>query len=80
MTGRVKVRCHFCSVTGHYVADCWKKHPEKEPDWANKRDQHKPTTVPPTVPSSQDMETDQAPKDRKRKRSAEVLRFLKPQP
>ena len=30
--------------------------------------------------SSQDMETDQAPKDRKRKRGAEVLRFLKPQP
>ena len=62
------------------MADCWKKHPEKKPDWAKKRDQDKPPTVPSTGPSLQDMETDQAPKDRKRKRSAEVLRFLKPQP
>ena len=80
VTARVKVSCHFCGVTGHYVADCWKKHPEKKPDWAKKRDQEKPPTDPTTGSSSQDMETDQAPKDRKRKRSAEVLRFLKPQP
>ena len=78
VTARVKVSCHFCGFTGHYVADCWKKHPEKKPDWAKKRDQDKPPTVPPTGSSSLDMETDKAPNDRKRKRSAEVLRFLKP--
>ena len=80
MTARVKVSCHFCGVSGHYVADCWKKYPEKKPDWAKKRDQDKPPTVPPKGSSAQDMETDQAPKDRKQERSAEVLRFLKPQP
>ena len=80
VTARVKVSGHFCGVSGHYVAGCWKKHPEKKPDWAKKRDQDKPPTVTPTSSSSQDMETDQAPKDQKWKRSAEVLRFLKPQP
>ena len=80
MTARVKVNCHFCGVTVYYEADFWKKRPEKKPDWAKKRDQDKPPTVPPTGSPSQDMETDQAPKDRKQKRSTEVLRFLKPQP
>lgn len=29
-------KCDHCEKQGHIAADCWKKHPEKKPDWASK--------------------------------------------
>ena len=35
--GRRSGKCSHCGKTGHQEAECWKKHPEKTPDWLKKK-------------------------------------------
>ena len=43
--GGNKKTCGHCGKTGHVEADCWKKHPEKKPSWANKEDKDRDDEV-----------------------------------
>jgi hypothetical protein len=30
-------QCAQCDKTGHNIDDCWKKHPEKAPEWVKEK-------------------------------------------